>query len=84
MLLKWEIPYETRNLNKGTVPSWNTREYFVSPWKAACDRLLVRNFLHFENLGVSRPRGSNCHLQRFHRGRTDCKTLAKEGALTLR
>lgn len=30
---------EIQNLNKGTFLTGNTREDFVSPWKAACDQL---------------------------------------------
>lgn len=42
MPLKWEIPYEIQHLNKGTVFTQNMRK-FGSPWKAACDHLLIRN-----------------------------------------
>lgn len=42
MLLKWEIPYEIDYLSKGTLLTWNSRD-FVSLWKAAVDQLLISN-----------------------------------------
>lgn len=56
---------EIENLNKGTFLTGNTREDFVSPWKAACDQLLIRNIEKGVFFILSGPRVADFHLQRF-------------------